>query len=87
MVGQGVNLVTGSSSNDWWIKKFSSAGIEDTANWNKTIDNSSLADAAWSVAVASDGAVYAVGVSTHLVTGSSGFDWWIKKFGSDGVEK
>ena len=88
VVGNGPNLLTGSSGNDWWIKKFSSSGVEDTTNWNKTIDNSSLADASWSVALdPSDSSVYIVGVSTNIVTGSSGFDWWIKKFDPDGVER
>ena len=89
VVGYGWNLVvTGSSNEDWWIKKFSSSGVEDSANWNKIFSSTgSSNDVANSVAVASDGSVYVVGYGFNLVTPSSGFDWWIKKFNSSGVEQ
>jgi uncharacterized delta-60 repeat protein len=86
VVGRSDNLVSGTSGYDWWIKKFSSSGVEDTANWNKMFNSSGTNnDVAYSVAIAPDGSVYVVGYGTDLV-GSSGRDWWIKKFSSSGVE-
>lgn len=69
---------------DWWIKKFSSDGIEDTTNWNKTFDGGNNgSDAATSVAIAADGSVFVVGRRFQAGTGN---DWWIKKFSADGTE-
>ena len=81
VVGSGFNLVGGGSSDDWWIKKFDSSGIEDTVNWNASFDSSMASDVAFSVAVAPDSSVYVVGWST-----GGNFDWWIKKFDSNGNE-
>ena len=84
VAGFGSNLVSGSSGQDWWIKKFDSGGNEDTLGWNKKYDASD-SDELNSVAVASDGSVYAVGsFDSDPVNGDS--DWWIKKFDSSGNE-
>ena len=41
-------------------------------------------DIAYDVAVDEDGAgIYVIGYGTNLVSGSSGTDWWIKKFYDD----
>ena len=81
VVGTGYNLISSSSSNDWWLKKFNSSGTEDTINWNKKIDDYyGDSDIAYSVAVDSFNNVYVVGYGTNLISDSSGKDWWIKKF-------
>jgi hypothetical protein len=81
-------VVVGSTENasgdkDWWIKKFSSTGVEDTANWDKTFDASGSDDEALSVAVDSQNHVY---VSGYRGDSSGGTLWWIKKFSPDGIE-
>lgn len=70
--------------NDWHIKKFSAAGVEDTVNWNKTIDGGgSMNDTAFGVAIASDGGVFVVG--DFNITGP-GPNFAIKKFFANGIE-
>ena len=86
VAGRGFNLVTGSSSTDWWIKKFTPAGTEDTTFWDKKINGLGSQDSSKSVAVAADGSVYVAGYGSSLVPGSSNCDWWIKKFDSNGNE-
>ena len=76
----GENLVSGSSGYDWWIKKFDINGNEDTTNWNKMFNGNGSDDYAYSVAIDSNNNVYVVGHGYNLVSGSSGHDWWIKKF-------
>ncbi|MCR9145069.1 MAG: hypothetical protein NXI24_22715 [bacterium] len=72
------------SADDWWIKKYAANGIEDTANWDKSIDGgNNLNEEANSVAVAADGSVFVVG--TFNSPGSQK-DWRIKKFSANGVE-
>jgi len=86
VVGWAHHLVSGSSGDDWWVKKFNRSGIEDTANWNLIFDGGqpSIAN---SVAVdQSTGDVYVGGTGNNLVNGSSGPDWWVKKFNRSGVE-
>jgi hypothetical protein len=39
------------SDTDWWIKKFTSDGVEDTSNWDKLIDGGFGIDSAFSAAV------------------------------------
>lgn len=89
VVGSGMNLVapTTGSDSDWWIRKFSSNGVEDTTNWDKTFSSSGTnADSAQTVAVDSGDNVYVAGYGTNLVNAASGMDWWIKKFSSSGAE-
>ena len=86
VAGTGFNLVTaGSSAGDWWIKKFSSTAIEDQVNWNKKFDGGTGAVVNHLVIDAGDN-VYAAGYGYNLINGSSGYDWWIKKFSSTGTE-
>lgn len=85
VAGYGFNIAGASSGGDWWIKKFASNGTEITAGWNKIIDGGSDA-AAYSVAIDSGGFVYVAGYGTNLVSGSSGADWLIKKYASNGTE-
>ena len=72
------------NNHDWWIKKFDSDGTEDIKNWNKIFDGALGNDTCYSIAIDRKDNVYAVGNS--LVEPVSDFNWWIKKFRSDGVE-
>jgi hypothetical protein len=64
---------------NWWIKKFDSTGVEDTSNWNITVDTSGNSiDWATSGDVDTDNNVYVVGMKQG--------NWWIKKFDSSGNE-
>lgn len=86
-VGYGYNLINGTSGYDWWLKKFSSIGVEDTGNWDKKFPVSGSAEeVAYGVALDSSGNVYVVGCGTNLVSALSGVDWWLKKFSSSGIE-
>ncbi len=75
---------------DWWVKKFSSGGVEDTVDWNKTFTSPNLGsnseDYAYSVSIDRDDNVFVVGVGDNMISSSSGDDWWVKKFSSGGVE-
>lgn len=84
--GNGENLVDAASNADWWIKKFDSNGVEDTVDWDKKIDNNNGMDMAHSITVDVDGIVYVAGNGENLVNATSGPDWWIKKFDTNGVE-
>ncbi len=87
-IGDCLNLVSETSGQDWWIKKFNSSGGEDTVNWNKTIDYSPN-DFVRSAALDSNNNLYVAGQSYNLTRGSAvstGYDWWIKKFTSSGTE-
>jgi hypothetical protein len=86
LAGVGTNIVSGSSNQDWWIKKFDSDGNEDTTNWNKMIDGNNEADVAYDIDIDGNGNLYIAGFGTNIVSGTSGEDWWIKKFDSDGNE-
>lgn len=79
-----VGYYTINSPNDrqWWIKKFSAAGVEDP-NRNKILGSDGY-DTATSVAVDSQNNVYVVGCKT---TSENKFNWWIKAFNSDGTER
>lgn len=90
--GNGIDLINRGSNNDWWLKKFSSSGVEDIANWNKKIsgiDDKTMYyqdDVIYSLAVDSSGNLYAGGYGANLVTLDNSKDWWIKKFSSSGTE-
>ena len=70
---------------DWMIKKYSSSGVEDSANWDMLINSGNGNDEAMGVATDSAGNVYVVGYGRNLASGTSGEDVWIKKFSSNGV--
>ncbi|MDY6934616.1 MAG: SBBP repeat-containing protein, partial [Spirochaetota bacterium] len=86
VVGYGSNLVGEASGLDLWIKKFDSDGNEDMINWDMMFDGNNSNDEVSSAAVDSEGSVYIVGYGNNLVQESSGEDWWIKKFDSEGKE-
>jgi hypothetical protein len=86
VAGPGQNLISGSSGYDWWIKKFDLNGNEDTVHWNKQFDGNGGDDNIASIVVDSDKNLYVFGIGTNIVSGSSGWDWWIKKFDSNGNE-
>ncbi|MFC2163248.1 hypothetical protein ACFLRF_06160 [Candidatus Altiarchaeota archaeon] len=88
VVGRGLNLASSSSSIDWWIKKFDENGNEDTANWNLNISSYSFvaSEYAYSVTVDNSDNVYVVGTGQNLASSTSGINWWIKKFDSNGNE-
>ena len=80
-------VISGKAYNSWRIRKYSPTGVEDTANWDKTFNTgvNNLTHKANAIAI-SGSAVYVVGFGEDLISGSSGADWWIKKFDLNGVE-
>jgi len=90
LAATGESLISSSSGYDWWIKKFNSDGVEDTVNWNKMYDAAGFDDGPTSIVVDSNNDIYIGGYGWHLVSNASGstegYDWWIKKFDSDGIE-
>ncbi len=90
VAGNGNDLISSTSGLDWWIKKFDSQGVEAVANWDKKFDGNDGPDLLYSLTTDSRGNVYVAGKSYNLVSNTSGsesgYDWWIKKFDSNGVE-
>ncbi len=84
VVGYGTKLAGPTSGRDWWIKKFSPAGVEDTTQWNKVYDSENSSDEATAVVTDSEGNVYVGGHGTNLAGASSGKDWRIVKYNSSG---
>ena len=84
IAGEGTNLANPSSGYDWWIKKFLANGTEDSS-WNKSVGTTNQ-DNIYEIKLDAIGNLYVVGFSDDLVSGSSGYDWWIKKFNSSGSE-
>lgn len=81
-VGGTMNL--GAGNENWWIKKFSPEGVEDTANWNRSFDGGNLGnDQLYGMRIDAFDNLYAVGRRSQA---ASNQDWWIKKFSSEGVE-
>jgi hypothetical protein len=83
VVGSGTDLVSGTSGEDWWVKKFDSSGSE---LWEKKYDANGSADSAYAVAVSGVN-VYVAGSGYDAVAADTGSDWWIKKLNSSGVEQ
>ncbi|MCX6123933.1 MAG: hypothetical protein NTV34_04180, partial [Proteobacteria bacterium] len=81
--------VVGSRDNgsnlDWWLKKYSPAGVDDTLNWDIVLDGNSGNDEAMAVAVDTSSNVFVVGYGTNIAGGSTGEDIWIRKYSSAGV--
>jgi len=74
---------TPSTDRDGYATKYQADGSHYTGLWNKTIDGGAAAvDRFEAVDVAPGGFVYIVGANRA----SGSFDWWIKKFDSDGTE-
>ena len=67
--------VGGEYTNDMWIAKYSSAGVEDGA-WNKTLDVGGHSDRIYAMAVDSKDNLYVAGFSDN----GSDADWCIKNF-------
>ncbi|MCP4134134.1 MAG: hypothetical protein GY754_24390 [bacterium] len=86
VAGTGKNLVSDSSSSDWFIKKYSNDGVEDTTRWDKKFDGNSDSDAIYSITIDSNNNLYVAGYGKNLISSTSNLDCWIKKFLSDGVE-
>lgn len=74
------------TSNDWLVKKWSSAGVEDTANWNKTFDSGNNADSVFALETDSEDNVYVGGICIDITGDGNGYDWLIKKYYSNGTE-
>lgn len=72
------------ATQDWWLRKFSNALVEDTSHWDKVLDGNSGADQITAIVIGTGtndvGSVYAIGWGTNVVSGSSGADWWVRKF-------
>ncbi len=88
IAGYGYDLISDTSEEDWWIKKFYSNGTEINASlgWNKTYDGNDANDQARAVEISPDNRIYVAGYGTNLTGGETGEDWWIKKFNTTGYE-
>lgn len=79
-MGYGYNLVSASSGQDLWIKKFAPNGVEDTANWDKKINSSGgNSDSPQALEIDASGNIY-------LAASINQSGWWLKKFSASGVE-
>ncbi len=71
------------SSQDLWVRQFSSSLVENTSSWNKVFNGAGAADQVTALVTTSGSLdadnLFVIGWSTNLVGGSSGADWWIKK--------
>ncbi|RME88047.1 MAG: hypothetical protein D6767_10855 [Candidatus Hydrogenedentota bacterium] len=77
VVGTGNAVASGSTTLDWWIKKFSLAdGTEPASQWNVTIDDGD-ADNATSIVTDGNGYFYVGGYNNHTTTGN---DRVVRKF-------
>ncbi len=86
-IDSGNIYIAGTNQGDLSIKKFdTSGGTEIASNWNKKIDGNGAYDVAKSIVVDSADNVFVAGFGTNLSSDSSGYDWWIKKFSSNGNE-
>ncbi len=88
VVGRASNIVTTTSGEDWWIKKFHPNGTEYTTaeGWNITFDSGSNDDYAMHAAIDCEDNIYVTGTDFNALSGSSNDDWRIKKYQSDGTE-
>ena len=70
------------TDSDWCIKKFSSAGTEDTTDWDIDFDGGGE-DWLSSIAVGGQDDVYVFGLTAD---GASAYNWAILKYAPDGTE-
>jgi hypothetical protein len=81
---------TGSSnaSRRWWVKKYSSEGVEDTTGfWDDQFDLGYGYSLSYTVACDPDNAIYVAGRSMDTEFGDDNNDkWLIKKFNTNGTE-
>lgn len=81
MGGKGENLVTGSSQNDVWIKKFDSSGVEDTSfevKYDVNEENNEI----WGMGINSKDEIFLVGFTRDATDTMI----WITKYDTNGVE-
>lgn len=70
---------------DWLIKVYSNDGVENIHNWNKHIDANNRWDKPFSIEIENSD-IYISGYGSNLISDSSDYDWWIKKYTLDGEE-
>ncbi len=81
LVVTGETASYGAGSNDLWISKFDSSGVEQ---WTKTLGGTGN-DSGYDLVQASDGGFAVTGQTASY--GAGGDDLWISKFDSSGVEQ
>ena len=86
IVGEGWDLVNETSRTDWWIKKFDLDGTEELTAEKKIDGGSGETETAVAVAADQYNNVYVAGYGYNMASDSSGNDWWLKKFNSEGTE-
>lgn len=75
-------ITNGSGNLDWWMKKYSPDGTDDTENWNFGFDGGYGSDTAVSVATDSSDNVYIAGTMT---SSNGDVDWMVRKYGANGA--
>ena len=77
-------VATQNVTSSWWIKKFTSSGVEDTVNWNKVLTGMG----GWPRAMLTDsgGNLYIAGQGINQVGANTYYDWVIKKYSPSGIE-
>ncbi len=89
VVGFATDLEGAGSQEDWMIKKHYVNGTElnTSFGWNKSVNSGTGNDTAFAVAVDSNNNVYVVGFGEGINGTSTGWDWWLKKYNTSGVER
>lgn len=82
IIGSGNNAFGTATGYDWWIKKYTLDGQEDTTHWDKKI-NIGTTDYVQNIDFDSQNNVYIVGIAYGINTG---YACVIKKFDEDGEE-
>ena len=81
VAGSGTNLFDTASGSDIWIKRFNSAGDEDTTNWDLNFDGGdNLFETVNSIAIGMENLVYVGAYGSNLADTSTATDWWLKAF-------
>jgi hypothetical protein len=88
VAGVGMDLVDGSSNQDWWIKKFDADGNEITSGWDKKISSTggSQMDRLFLLKVDENDNIWVGGGGREVAGTGTSDDWWLKKFDADGNE-